>query len=192
MFSKPQRLDAIAEPSTSKAVGGASEPRPQRRKLNLLPRTKPPVSEVDSDDEALGATMSEPDAKAKVEQDVRAFFSIRMLDKAESYFSGLPTEHRHLLVDMLVMKSIEMDESDVTLVCDLFVRVREKGLCSPWMFEEGFCGLAEILDDLAIDIPKAWSYFAVLLKCSGLDQDEERRMRLGEKTTNPDKLNELL
>jgi len=61
-----------------------------------------------------------------------------------------------------------------------------------WDLEDGFNGLAELLLDLAVDIPKAWAYFAVLLKGSGLDQDEERRGRIAEKTMDPDKLNRLL
>ena len=139
-------------------------------------------------------TLSEAlaEAKAKIEEDTKEFFSIRMLDKAESDFSGLPTEHRHWLVDALVTTSIEMKEPDVVLVSELFIRVREKGLCSPRVFERGFNGLAKVLDDLAIDIPKAWTYFAILLRGSGLHQDEERRGRIAEKTMDPDKLNRLL
>ena len=41
-------------------------------------------------------------------------------------------------------------------------------------------------------MPKAWSYFAVLLKGSGLDQGEERRRRMSEKTMDPDKLNRFV
>jgi hypothetical protein len=135
---------------------------------------------------------SEAEVKAKIEEDTKEFFRIRMLDEAESYFSSLPTEHRYWLVDALVMKSIEMKEPDVTLVGNLFVRVREKDLCSPGVFEDGFNRLAEALEDLAVDIPKAWPYFTILLKGSGLDQDEERRRQIAEKTMDPDKLNRLL
>jgi translation initiation factor 4G len=191
------------------AAGVPSDPTPQRRRLQLLPRSNPlgeeskastpAVSDDDSDDEAAGetgaltpATMSEADAKAKIDEDTKEFFTIRMLDEAETYFSSLPTEHRYLLVHALLMKSIEMKEPDVVLVSDLFVRVREKELCGPGVFEDGFNGLAELLDDLAVDIPKAWSYFAILLRGSGLDQDEERRRRIAEKTMDPDKLNRLL
>jgi translation initiation factor 4G len=142
-------------------------------------------------------TSSRPSAiseqpKSKIDENVKDFFSVRMLDVAESYFSSLPTEHRHRLVDVLVMKSIEMKEPDVKLVGNLFIRVREKDLCSPAVFEEGFNALAELLDDLAVDIPKAWHYFAILVKGSGLDQDEERYLRIAEKTMDPDRLTQLL
>jgi translation initiation factor 4G len=222
MFSMLQNPDAVVEPSTSKssrppsrkpsvdlASGAPSDPVPQRPKLRLLPRSlpvgeesrvsTPAVSESGSEDEGAEptsslapATMSEDESKAKIEEDLKEFFGIRMLDEGESYFSNLPPEHRHLLVDALVMRSIDMKEPDVVLVSDLFLRVREKELCSPTVFEEGLNGLAELLDDLAVDIPKAWTYFAILLKGSGLDQDEERRGRIAEKTMDPDKLNRLL
>ena len=137
-------------------------------------------------------TLSLAEVNAKIEGDTKEFFSIRMLDEAESYFSGLSIRRRHLLVDALVTKSIEMQEQDVVLVSELFIRVREKGLVGPRVFERGFNDLATVLNDLAVDIPKAWSYFAILLRGSGLDQDEERRVRIAEKTMDPDKLNSLL
>jgi translation initiation factor 4G len=197
---------ASSKPSVDLGVSGAPEPPPRRRKLQLLPRTRsvgeestPAASEAGPDDEAADegdtlapTTISEGEAKAKIDEDVKEFFGIRSLDEAESYFSSLPIKHRHRLVDILVMKSIEMKERDVKLVGDLFIRVREKDLCSPAVFEEGFDALAEFLDDLAVDIPKAWQYFAILVKGSGLDQDEERYARISEKTMDPDRLTQLL
>jgi len=154
-----------------------------------------------SDNEATGEAVSPQvgppalsleEAKAKIEEDTKEFFSIRMLDEAEAYFSSLSIRRRHLLVDALVTKSVGMKEPDVVLVSELFIRVREKGLCAPRLFERGFNELAKVLDDLTIDIPKAWTYFAILLRGSGLDQDEERRKRIAEKTMDPDRLNRLL
>ncbi|KAH9976152.1 armadillo-type protein [Lactifluus volemus] len=212
MFSMLQSSDAPSshppstrKPSVDLAASGPPEPPPQRRKLHLLPRSRPvgeestPAVSEGSDDETLEdastpamGPMSEADAKAKIEEDVKEFFNVRLLDEAESYFSGLPTEHRHRLVDTLVMKCIEMKDPDVSLVSELFIRVREKDLCSGSAFEEGFNGLAELLDDLAVDIPKAWSYFVMLLKGSGLDEDEDRLARIAEKTMDRDKLHRLL
>jgi len=152
----------------------------------------PPMSHTPSTSSLAPPAMSEAESKAKIQEDTKEFFSIRILEEAESYFSSLPPEHRHWLVDSLVINAIEMKERDVVLVSELFVRVREKELCSPAIFEEGFKGLAEVLDDLAVDIPKAWPYFVILLRGSGLDRDEERRGRIAEKTMDPDKLNRLL
>ncbi|KAH9032609.1 armadillo-type protein [Lactarius pseudohatsudake] len=194
MFSMLQSSDVTVDPPTSKSsrpnrkpsvdlgVGGPPEPPQQRRNLQLSPRTKhvgeeskPSTPAASEADEAAGegdisapAAISDDEAKAKIAEDVKEFFDIRRLEEAESYFSSLPTEHRHRLVDALVMKSIEMKDPDVELLSDLFVRVREKDLCSRAEFVDGFNGLVEILDDLAVDNPKAWSYFATLLKGSGL------------------------
>jgi len=208
MFSMLQNLDAVVEPAVSKGsrppsrkpsvdlgAEAASELAPQRRRLQLLPRSSPvgeeskvstpTVSESGSDDEATGETglsappaLSEAKAKAKIEEDTKEFFSIRMLDEAESYFYTLPTEHRHWLVNALVTKSIEMKEPDVVLVSELFARVREKELCSLGTFDEGFNGFEEALDDLSVDIPRAWTYFAILLRGSGLDQVHEEKHTL--------------
>jgi hypothetical protein len=56
--------------------------------------------------------------KAKIQDDTKEFFSIRMLEEAESYFSSLLPEHRHWLVDSLVTSSVEMKELDVKLVSE--------------------------------------------------------------------------
>jgi translation initiation factor 4G len=217
-FGKVSKATSISfDPGNTFTVKKVTDPKnrvppmssvSQRPKLQLLPRSRPvgegskastpTASEPGSEDEAAGQTgslapaaMSEAESKTKIQEDIKEFFSIRILEEAESYFSSLPPEHRHWLVDSLVTKSIEMKEPDVNLVSELFVRVREKELCSPAVFEEGFTGLAEALDDLAVDIPKAWPYFAILLRGSGLDQNEERRGRIAEKTMDPDKLNRL-
>ena len=79
----------------------------------------------------------------------------------------------------------------MVLVSELFVRVREHGLCSPAAFKEGFNGLAEHLGDLSVDIPNTWAYLAILLRGSGLDQLEKRHGRISEKTMDTDKLNSL-
>ena len=63
-----------------------------------------------------------------------------------------------------MIKFIELKEPGVKLVGDLFVRIQENDICSPDVVEEGFNGLAELLDDLVVDIPKVWPYFAVLMK----------------------------
>ncbi|KAH9067716.1 ARM repeat-containing protein [Lactarius vividus] len=183
MFSMLQGSEA-RKPSAGLGVRGPPEPIWRQRKLQLLPRTKPvgevsqvstpAMSEAGEGGTPVPAAIPEGEAKAKIDEDIKEFFSTRMLDEAESYFSSFPTEHRHRLVDALVMKSIEMTDLDVELVGDLFVRVREKDLCSPAVFEKGFNGLAEILDGLEVDI----------LKDSTIS-------RIAEKTMDPDRLNQL-
>ena len=182
------------------ACQGAARPQPKAGNLSqfgkinkVAPMSIAPTSVFYNKrgDTLAPAAIWKGEAKSKIDKDVKEFFRIRLLNVAESYFSSLPIEHRHHLVDTLVMKSIKMWEPDVKLVSDLFVRVREKDLRSPVVFEEGFNGLAELLDDLAIDIPKAWLYFAILLKGSGLDQDKDRYERIAEKTMDPIKLHTM-
>ena len=51
---------------------------------------------------------------------------------------------------------------------------------------------AEILDDIAIDAPKAFDLFAIMMKGAHLHEDEERRTRLASKSMDSDKLVGLL
>ncbi|KAI0263838.1 hypothetical protein BC834DRAFT_924863 [Gloeopeniophorella convolvens] len=225
MFSMLQSTDAaVAEPLASKSsrppsrkpsvdlgAAGIPEPSAQRRRLQLLPRSKPvgeeskpstpAASEAGSDDEdddaaerdgPEPAALSDAEAKAKIGEDVKELFGVRSVDEAESYFSSLPAAHRAALVDALVLAAIEMKEPDVQLVAGVLARAREKGLCAPAALEEGFAPLAEMLDDLAVDIPKAWAYFVSLMRGAGLDRDEERRARIAEKTMDAERLNALL
>lgn len=188
------------------AGGGPADANPVRRKLNLLPRSKPvedstgtpTPSEPNSEDEADGAdagdaapAMSAADAQKKIDEDLKEFFAIRNVDEGEEYFR-LPAEHLPLLVDKLVLRAVESKEADAQLVADLLARAREKSLAPPAQLEEGFGNLAEIIEDVAIDAPKAWAFFALMLKGAGLDAEPERRDRIAEKTQNADKLLKLL
>ena len=60
------------------------------------------------------------------------------------------------------------------MVRDFFDRA-SNDLCSPASFEEGFAPAAEILDDIAIDVPNAFNLMAIMMKDAGLDEDEEQR-----------------
>lgn len=135
---------------------------------------------------------SEADAKARVEEDSKEFFSIRDVEEAKVYFMKLPSEHRHLLVNKLVIKAVESRQADAQLVADLFNCVATRKLCSPTTFEEGFTPIAEIIDDIVIDAPKAMELFAIVIKGSRLHLDEERRARLANKSIDSDKLIALL
>ena len=136
--------------------------------------------------------MSEAEANKKIAEDIKEFFSVRNIDESEEYFSKLPSEHHHRLVDKIVSKAIESKEADGKLVADAFARAVEKNLCSISAFEEGFLPVAELLDDIAIDAPKAFQIMATMMKGAGLDKDEERRTGIAQKSMDSDKLLELL
>jgi translation initiation factor 4G len=154
----------------------------------LQPRTKP-LEEPTHPEESV--TPPEEDAAdAKIKEDVKEFFNVRNLDEAEVYFTILPPQHHHSLVSQLASSAIESKEPDAKLVADLFTRAKNKGLCSPDAFEEGLTPTAEIIEDIVIDAPKAWTLFATMV--SGAELDEEHRTRLASKSTDSDKILGLL
>ncbi|KAK7472404.1 hypothetical protein VKT23_000518 [Stygiomarasmius scandens] len=182
---------------------GVLEVAPQRRRIVLAPRTKPleqdatisrPNSDSESDEEVTDEPeqeMSEADAKKKIGEDTKEFFGVRSLDEAEVYFSKLPSVHHHRLVDKLVSLAIESKESNAKLVAEFFERAVSKKLCSSTALEEGFLGIAEVLDDIAIDAPKAPNLLAIMMK--GASFDEEQRTRIASKSEeNGSKLLNLL
>lgn len=133
--------------------------------------------------------MSEADALKKIKEDLKEFFAVRSLEEAEVYFK-IPAQHHHLLVDKLVSTAVESKEADAKLVSEFFDLAASKELCSPSAFEEGFMPIAEVIDDIAIDAPKAFQLFAIMIK--GAKLDEERRTNLASKSVDSDKLLALL
>ncbi|KAJ8489573.1 hypothetical protein ONZ45_g13535 [Pleurotus djamor] len=192
--SRPPSRKASIDLSQS----GAPEVR-ERRRLALLPRTKPleesvaaPAQEESSDSEDAEAApaMTSEVAKKKIEEDIKEFFAVRNLEEAEVYFSGLPSEHHPKLVDKLLSHALESKQADAELVGSLFTRASSKDLCSSASFEEGFMGTAEFLEDIAIDAPKAWDLMAIVVKGAVLDEDA--RGRVAAKTGDAPKLLALL
>ena len=142
----------------------------------MQPRSKPvedptePQTPVSSSAPADATEiMSEDAAKKKIDEDIKEFFAIRSLEEAENYFTSLPSAHHTKLVDKLASKAIEAKEADSQLVADLFELVTEKALCSSSALEDGLKFTAEILYDIAIDAPKAPSYFAGWVAAAKLD-----------------------
>ncbi|KAI6106519.1 armadillo-type protein [Pisolithus croceorrhizus] len=206
MFSMlSQNPELPVEPKPSRAPSrrpstdmDKPEPAPQRRKLQLLPRsipapgeTPPPTSE-DEPEGSPATQMSEEDAKKKIDEDVKEFFAVRNLEEADAYFTALTEDHRFRLVDKLVSSALEGKEADARLVADFFSRSASQQECSPDAFEAGFTPMVELLDDIAIDAPKAPEYMAIMLKGAGLDKDEERLKRMAEKMMDSDKLLQLV
>ncbi|KDQ28243.1 hypothetical protein PLEOSDRAFT_1084055 [Pleurotus ostreatus PC15] len=136
--------------------------------------------------QAEATTMSEADAKKKIDGDVKALFDLRKLDKAEAYFSGLPSTYHGRLVDQLVLEAIKSKDADAALVAEFFGRAASHNLCSPASFEAGFIGVAEFLGVIAINTPKAWDFMAMLITATGLDKAGQRR--IASKTTDADRL----
>jgi len=200
MFSMLSAQSAEA----SEAAAKAAEPQ-QRRRLVLQPRSKPveqeamdgasPAAESDSSSEEDGAApavpeMSEADAKKKIAEDSKEFFAVRNLDEAEVYFTALPATFHSKLVDKLVSHAVESKPADAQLVADLFARAASKELCSSTAFEEGIMPIAELIDDIVVDAPKAFQLFAIMVK--GAELDEAKRSNIASKSMDSDKLLSLL
>ncbi|KAG8912552.1 hypothetical protein FRC00_004274 [Tulasnella sp. 408] len=156
---------------------------PLRKKLALLPRTVSSTNtnegsagdedKPESDEEQAGAatkSYTDKEATAKVEEDVKEFFNIRDVSEGEKSFAELPDEHKSKLVDKLASKALELKESDIKLVADLFERAASKG-CPPSAFEDGLAGVIEFLDDMVIDVPQVYVFMARLLRGTRLPHE---------------------
>ncbi|KAG2114449.1 hypothetical protein BD769DRAFT_1642295 [Suillus cothurnatus] len=66
------------------------------------------------------------------------------------------------LVDKLVASALESKEADAGLVGDFFAQAMSSRQCTLEVFEKGFMLIADFLDDIAIDAPKAFDYMAIM------------------------------
>ena len=183
----------------SDKVPAPAEPLAQRRRLVLQPRSVPveatstsPAAESESShsEEEASIEITEEAALKKINEDLKEFFAVRTLEEAEVYFSSLPPQHHHVLVDKIVSTAVESKEDDAKLVSQFFVVAASKELCSAASFEEGLTPVAEVIDDIAIDAPKAFQLLAMMVKGASLDQ--ERLSNLASKSLDSDKFLALL
>ena len=180
------------------AAAAAAEPLPQRKRLVLQPRSVPvdmassPGGESESShsEEEASIEMTEEAAMKKISEDLKEFFAVRNLEEAEVYISSLPPQHHHLLIDKIVSSAVESKEDDAKLVSQFFTLAVSKELCSATSFEEGLTPVAEIIDDIAIDAPKAFQLLAMMVKGASLGQ--ERLTNLASKSSDSDKFLALL
>jgi translation initiation factor 4G len=185
------------KPSIDHGHDGVPEPAAQRRKLQLLPRSVLSAEEnsttpSEEEPESAPTAMSEADIKKKIDEDVKEFFAVRNLQEAEVYFANLPDEHRFRLVDKLVASALESKEADARLVGDFFAQATSNGQCTLEVIEEGFMPMAEFLDDIAIDAPKAFDYMAIMLRGAGFHNEPDRLQRIASKLEDSNKLVSLV
>lgn len=155
---------------------------PMRKKLQLLPRSAPTKEQDEQSEDgtepdssaaaaSVPAPMTDAQAKAKIDEDIKEIFSVRDVSEAEACFKALPDEHKSKLVDKLVSRAAESKDADVKLVADIFSAAADAKSCSPAHFESGFAGPIEFLEDIAIDAPQAYTAMAKLLRGAKLSQD---------------------
>ena len=134
--------------------------------------------------------MSEDSAMKKIAEDVEEFFNIRDT-QGSAYFTELPHEFHSKLVEKLVAHAVEAKEAEARLVSNFFSYAASKDICPSESFEEGFVAIAEIIDDIIYDAPKALNLFAIVIK--GARLDESRLSNIASKSSdNSDALLGLL
>ncbi|KAG1846582.1 armadillo-type protein [Suillus subalutaceus] len=160
--AKPSRSSS-RKTSVDLGHAGVPEPAVQRRKLQLLPR-----SVLAAEENATTPSEEEPESAptAMSEADVKK----KIDEDVKEFFA-----HRFRLVDKLVASALESKEADARLV-----------------IEEGFLPMAEFLDDIAIDAPKAFDYMAIMLKGAGFENEPERLQRIASKLEDSNKLVSLV
>jgi len=170
------------KPSLDLGPGGVPETT-GRKKIILQPRTVPQESEetaveastvvgaeVATEKKTPVVAMTTAQADARIEEDVKEFWSLRDVDEAQHYFEALPAEHQSRLVSKLVTTAMDKKEVDVILTASVFAKAADARICSEEGFEEGLLPMVEIVDDLSIDVPKAYSFVARLLRGCKLPQ----------------------
>ena len=188
---------------TGVGLGAGGTPEPQHRRAKLLSRQEPVEAErgvngspadhpTDKGGDGAPPAMSEAEAYKKIAKDAEEFFVICDVDESEKYFVKLPPGHRHRLVEEMVSMAVASGEANGKLVAGAFARAVEKNVCPISTFEEGFLPVAELLDYIVVDNPKAIQIMATVMKGAGLDKDEKRRTRIAQKSMDGDKLLELL
>ncbi|KAG2137370.1 armadillo-type protein [Suillus cothurnatus] len=163
-----------------------------RKKIQLLPRSILATEEnamTPSEEESENASHSvSKTTLKKIDEDVKEFFMVRNLQEADDYFPDIPCEHRFRLVDKLVASALESKETDAKLVGDFFAQAISNGHCALEIFEKGFMPMAEFLDDIAIDTPRAFDYMAIMLQGAGMHNEPERLHRIASKLKDSAKL----
>lgn len=197
---RPSRPPSRAE----NAEAGPSVEAPVRKRLVLQPRTKvddtpiPPAQAVpdgeytEEPSDSVKTKMSEDDMKKKIDGDIKEFFHIRNVDDASQYFTDILSDYHHLLVERLVSYPMDHKAADAQLTADLLSKSLSLGVCSQEQMEKGFLPVAELMEEIVIDAPKAFEYLAVMVKGAQLDQDVAQRDRIAEKSGHKEKLISLL
>ncbi|KIJ59652.1 hypothetical protein HYDPIDRAFT_100291, partial [Hydnomerulius pinastri MD-312] len=110
-------------------------------------------------------------------------FASRNLSQAHANFTSLPAKYHPMLIGKLTHVALGGTEADAHLVGDLFAQL-SKEWCSPEAFERGIISEVEALDDIVLDVPRAFEYMAIILKGAGLDKEDGGLSRIASKSIN--------
>ncbi|KAF9196824.1 hypothetical protein BGZ49_002698, partial [Haplosporangium sp. Z 27] len=147
----------------------------ERKKLNLAPRTVPIVgtdnaAAKESKAETDGAPKkTEDEAKRSIENTLKEYLSLKDMNELLISVKELDACYRPLFVTEFVNQSMEMKQSDVDSIAEIFKKLNGENILSSEDFESGFADPIEFLPDTAIDVPNAYKYAAQLLEAAGMD-----------------------
>ncbi len=96
-------------------------------------------------------------------------FGSRDVARAAEWFAQLPADQHHRFITSLADHAVNSVPSDVDLVAEVFSFLDENNLCSPVAFKDGLLPVARTLDDILIDAPRAFEFFATLQSSAGLE-----------------------
>lgn len=106
--------------------------------------------------------MTTAQAETRISEDVKEFWNGRNADEVIRYFTLLPLEHQHLVVNSTVSSALDKKEADVVLVADAFLKVAGEHVPEE-VFEQGLLPTVESVDDLSVNAPKAHAFVARFL-----------------------------
>ncbi|BEI85507.1 hypothetical protein CcaverHIS002_0509080 [Cutaneotrichosporon cavernicola] len=180
------------------AAPESTEPAPQRKKLQLKPRTKPIPGEGDEEAESDGEAeqsgeeeepvaeaavakpdMSEEDAKTKITTDLKELWGekdaggTRNADDIVEYYRALPSEHQNLLSERLAEDVFRIAKfRDAEIVAKGWTAALKAEVVTADVLRKGIAERMVTLDDDAIDFPQAYKSIALLMRSILLSQED--------------------
>ncbi|OCF38389.1 translation initiation factor 4G [Kwoniella heveanensis CBS 569] len=180
-------------PAERRPSADAGEPAPQRKKLQLAPRTKPLPGEGEGEDEGDkeegeeeegeetegAADMSEDAAKAKITSDMKELWGekdqggSRDAEDIAEYFRALPEARRPLLAERLVDDVFRIAKlPDAKVVAKGWKAALSGNAASVDVLKEALEKRVPTLDDDAIDYPSAYKAVGYLIRALSLSPED--------------------
>ncbi|KAG0208743.1 hypothetical protein BGX31_002255, partial [Mortierella sp. GBA43] len=149
----------------------------ERKPLKLQPRSIPIADQEGSgnaptkngDSAPAGPKNTEEEAKRSIQTKFKEYMSLKDMNEMLASVKDLDACYRPLLVTELVNQSMDMKQSDVDSIADIFKKLLSEQVVTGEDFEAGFVDPLEFLPDTAIDCPNARKFTAQLLEAAGMD-----------------------
>ncbi|KAL1918217.1 uncharacterized protein VTP21DRAFT_3483 [Calcarisporiella thermophila] len=174
------------------AEGGSSErqanvegevtpsPPTERKKLNILPRTKPLPEQQPASDAATAPSdtkLTQEEAEKKIKNALEEFWSVRNVEELIYCIKELDDAAFHVeLLTSLVNSAVERKKEDVELTCKVLRQALSSDAVALDSVHKALAGLVEMIDDLSIDVPAAYSYVGQFLVASQVDLNKLTEM----------------